>query len=206
MSAQVSARRSISRVSVSSIPASGASSASRSEGSTVILRYLPPVLVASLRRLRAGSVGMTMAPSSSLMKPPSGRGIGAPSGVPTPKTLRRAPLSASVLRIASASFSSRPSVTSRMRPESTPAESRSLSADATAAAGSLPGSGIMPGSSAGRRLAMVGWSSVSGVTTWASPAKATSAVWPSRRMSSRSSNLRRARSMREGRVSSAHME
>lgn len=68
------------------------------------------------------------------------------------------------------------SATSRIRPSGIPAPWSRSRASATAATGSLPGFGMIPGSSTGSIASIVATSSDSGVTTCASPAHASSAV------------------------------
>ena len=104
------------------------------------------------------------------------------------------------------SGSSTPSVTSTIWPRVAPTLGNSARAAVTAGPGRLPGAGMMSGTSAGRRFSMLRVSSVSGVTTCASPAYTTSPVRPS----SRSSSIREmpawARAMRDGGVSRAYID
>ena len=161
-----------SRATVGSRPDStgAASNTSRSELSICMGRYRPPTSAASSCRSSSASEGITMVPLRSLRKPPSGSGMGAPVLVPTPMISSSAPRPARAFLMSLLSRLLMPSVISRILPWLMPPECSSSTAWSTAAAGSLPGTGIMSGFRAGSRLAIVGVSSVSGVTICASPA------------------------------------
>ncbi len=76
----------------------------------------------------------------------------------------------------------------------------------SASSGLLPACGMISGCSEGSRAIRVRASSVSGATTWASPAQATRAALPSRCWWSRSMVLSRARTRRFGLISSASID
>ena len=80
------------------------------------------------------------------------------------------PLPSSKSSTLSRASRSTPSVTRTICPWLIPAERSKSMAWPMAAAVLLPGTGIMSGVSTGRRLAIVGLSSVRGVTMWESPA------------------------------------
>ena len=126
--------------------------------------------------------------------------------VPMPRMARLAPLSSSADWTRLLSNPGSPSVINRICPPCAPAVSSNSAASSTALVASAPGRGMMAGESAGMRLATVRVSSVSGVTTWASPANTTRPVTPSCRVSSRSSIFCRARCTRLGWTSAANIE
>ena len=134
----------------------------------------------------ASRAGITISPAPSFRNPPLGSGIGAPERVPMARIDNVAPLSASARCAVSVSNAGRPSVISNICPPCAPAVFSNSAAMAMPLVALAPGNGMIAGDSAGMRLAMVRVSSVSGVTTCASPANTTSPVTPSSRRSSRS--------------------
>ena len=95
------------------------------------------------------------------------KGMGAAAAVPTPSTATGKPRRQPEARLLTAST---PSVTNNMRPCSKPALSNNSWASSRALSGLLPSTGIMAGLKAVNRFSMVRTSSVSGATTWLSPA------------------------------------
>ena len=129
----------------------------------------PPNAVAWACRAAASKPGMTISPLSLRRNPPSLRGIGAPVPVPIPR-IAISIAASSWSAISAGSNFGMPSVINRICPLAAPAVCSNDRARSNASVGLEPGRGIMSGDSAVNRFSMVRRSSVSGATTWASPA------------------------------------
>ena len=152
------------------------------------------------------TAGITIWSSLSLRKPPSGNGMGAPVSDPTVRILSVALTRPSASRASLTENLGKPSVINNTPPFVSPAVSSSPAERTSASVALDPCNGMMSGDRALNKFSMVRASSVSGVTTCASPAKTTMPVTPSERVSKTSIIFCRARRTRLGCVSVAHID
>ena len=152
------------------------------------------------------TAGMTIWSLSSLRKPPSGSGIGAPVSVPMTRIPKSAPTEPNKPSTREVSNLGKPSVIRSRLPLVRPEVSNNPEASAMASVALEPCNGMMSGARALSRFSIVRVSSVSGVTTCASPANTTMPVTPSVRASRISITFCRALRMRLGCVSVAHID